>query len=213
MSDSKKKVALLSNITVDLIIRKLHRKYDFYQPEGYDTWVQEVINPAAGLYSFDADAVVVLLDGTETRVWKSEEEGAERIGLWEQALDVLVSNITRIPVFVPTIDIRENRIMSLSERRVRYEIENEWYQFVQGLVESGNNVYIFDLADTIADIGRKQFYSNKMWYMSSMPYSRDGLNVVSIEIDRVLESAFNRRKKIIALDLDNTLWGLSLIHI
>lgn len=207
MSDSKKKVALLSNITVDLIIRKLHRKYDFYQPEGYDTWVQEVINPAAGLYSFDADAVVVLLDGTETRVWKSEEEGAERIGLWEQALDVLVSNITRIPVFVPTIDIRENRIMSLSERRVRYEIENEWYQFVQGLVESGNNVYIFDLADTIADIGRKQFYSNKMWYMSSMPYSRDGLNVVSIEIDRVLESAFNRRKKIIALDLDNTLWG------
>ena len=68
-------------------------------------------------------------------------------------------------------------------------------------------MYLFDLADTIAEVGRKQFYSNKMWYMSSMPYSRDGLNAVSNEIDRILGAAFTTRKKIIVLDLDNTLWG------
>lgn len=207
MSDSKKRIALLSNVTVDLIISKLCRKYDFYQPEGYDTWVQEVINPAAGLYSFDADAVVILLDGTEARSWKGVEEGARRIGLWKQAVSTLVSNITAIPVFVSTIDIRENRIKSLSERKIKYEWENDWYQYVQGLAESRNNVLLFDIADTIAEIGRKQFYSNKMWYMSSMPYSRDGLNAVAAEIGRVLGSAFDTRKKIIALDLDNTLWG------
>lgn len=207
MADAKKKVALLSNVTVDLIISKLRRKYDFYQPKGYDTWVQEVINPAAGLYSFNADAVVVLLDGTEARSWKSAEEGAERIGLWKQAIRTLVLSITTVPVFVSTIDIRENRIKSLSERRIKYELENDWYQYVQGFVESKNNVYIFELADLIAEIGRKQFYSNKMWYMSSMPYSRDGLNAVAAEMGRVLSSAFDTRKKIIALDLDNTLWG------
>lgn len=48
MADSKKKVALLSNVTVDLIIGKLRREYDFYLPEGFDTWVQEAINPSAG---------------------------------------------------------------------------------------------------------------------------------------------------------------------
>lgn len=207
MSDSKKRVALLSNITVDLIISKLRRKYDFYQPEGFDTWVQEVINPASGLYSQGFDAVVVLLDGTEARGWKTINEGTDRIGLWKQALNALVSKVTTIPVFVSTIDIRENRIKSLSERKIKYELENEWYQFVQGLVEEKGNIYLLDLADTIAEIGRKQFYSNKMWYMSSMPYSRDGLNAVSREIERVLGSAFNSRKKIIALDLDNTLWG------
>lgn len=207
MSDSKKKIALLSNVTVDLIIGKLRRKYDFYQPEGYDTWVPEVINPAAGLYSFDADAVVVLLDGTEARSWKSAEEGTERIDLWKRAISTLVISIKTIPVFVSTIAIRENRIKSLSDRKIKYELENDWYQYVQGLVESKNNVYIFDLADIIAEIGRKQFYANKMWYMSSMPYSRDGLNAVAAEIGRVLSSAFDTRKKIIALDLDNTLWG------
>ena len=203
----KKKVALLSNVTVDLIIGKLRRKYDFYQPEGFDTWVQEVINPAAGLYSFGSDAVVVLLDGTESRSWKNVEEGIERISLWKQALNALVSNITTIPIFISTIDVRESQIKTLSERKIKYEFENSWYQFVQGLVENHNNVYIFDLADIIVEIGRKQFYSNKMWYMSSMPYSRDGLSYVAKEVDSVLGSAFNSRKKIVVLDLDNTLWG------
>ena len=204
---AKKRVALLSNVTVDLIVGKLRRKYDFYIPEGFDTWVQETINPAAGLYSEQFDAVIVLLDGTEARSWKTVDEGTERVGLWKQALTALVSSISTIPIFISTIDFRENRIKSLSERSIKYELENDWYQYVQGLVERRNNVYLFDLADTIAEVGRKQFYSNKMWYMSSMPYSRDGLNAVSNEIDRALEAAFTTRKKIIALDLDNTLWG------
>ena len=204
---AKKRVALLSNVTVDLIAGKLRRKYDFYIPEGFDTWVQETINSAAGLYSEQFDVVIVLLDGTEARSWKTVDEGTERVGLWKQALAALVSNISTIPIFVSTIDFRENRIRSLSERSIKYELENDWYQYVQGLVESKSNVYLFDLADTIAEVGRKQFYSNKMWYMSSMPYSRDGLNAVSNEIDRILGAAFTTRKKIIVLDLDNTLWG------
>lgn len=207
MPNSRKKIALLSNITVDLIINKLRKKYDFYQPQGFDTWVQEVINPASDLYNYSSDAVVVLLDGTEARGWKNDEEGIERIGLWKQAMTALVSRIITVPIFVSTIDIRENKIKSLSERKNKYEIENDWYQFVQGLVEEKKNIYILDIAEVVSDLGRNQFYSNKMWYMSSMPYSRDGLNAVALEIDRVLGSAFSIRKKIIALDLDNTLWG------
>ncbi len=207
MSNSKKKIALLSNITIDLIINKLCRKHEFYRPEGFDTWVQEVINPASGLHHYGADTVVVLLDGTEARSWKNIEEGEGRITLWKQALNTLVADFSAIPIFVSTIDIRENRIKSLSEHKFRYKMENEWYQYVQKLIDENKNAYLFDLADSIADIGRNQFYSNKMWYMSSMPYSRDGLNAVAAEIDHLIESAFTSRKKIIALDLDNTLWG------
>ena len=207
MADTKKKVALLSNVTVDLVVAKLRKKYDFYLPEGFDTWVQEVINPASGLYTESLDAVVVLLDGTEARSWKSVEEGNERVTLWKQALAALVKRVTSIPIFVSTIDIRENQIKSLSERRLAPELNHEWYQYVQNLIETQGNLYILDIANTISEIGRKQFYSNKMWYMSSMPYSRDGITAVSTEIERVLGSAFISRKKIIALDLDNTLWG------
>ena len=202
----RKKVALLSNVTVDLIAGKLRRKYDIYIPEGFDTWVQDAIDPMSVLYTQGVDAAIVLLDGTEARAWSSIEEGTERISFWKQAIISLVNNIAG-PVFLSTIDFRENRIKSLSERKYRYELENEWYQFVQKTIDANKNVFLIDLADIIADMGRKHFYSNKMWYLSSMPYSRDGLSAVSSEIDRVLGSAFSPRKKIIALDLDNTLWG------
>ena len=207
MSSSNKKVALLSNITAGLIASKLHKKYEFYLPEGFDTWVQEVINPDASLYSMDIDAVIILLDGTEARAWKDIEKGIERITLWKQAEVTLVSRMTDIPIFISTIDVRENRIKSLSERKYKYELENEWYQYVQELVERKNNLYLFDLADKIAEIGRKQFYSDKMWYMSNMPYSREGLNIVTAEIAGIIDTIFNARKKMIVVDLDNTLWG------
>ena len=93
-TDSKKKVALLSNVTVDLIACRLRRKYDIYLPEGFDTWVPEVINPESGLYRKNLDCIVVLLDGTEARNWKSAEQGNERITLWERALSCLVDKIT-----------------------------------------------------------------------------------------------------------------------
>ena len=203
----KKKIALLSNVTVDLLIGKLRRQYDFYIPDGFDTWVQEVINSASELYESDVDAMVILLDGTEARSWRSIDEAKERLSLWKQALVTLCNKITLVPIFISTIDIRENRIKSLSERKMRLELENEWYQFVQDLADEKSNVYIMDIADTIAEIGRKQFYSNKMWYMSSMPYSREGLLVTAKEIKRALSAAFDSRKKIVVLDLDNTLWG------
>lgn len=204
---TKKKIALLSNVTVDLLIGKLRRQYDFYIPEGFDTWVQEIINPASELYGGSVDAIVVLLDGTEARSWRSIDEAKERISLWKQAVVTLCNKITSVPVFISTIDIRENRIKSLAERRMRLEMENDWYQYIQTLIDEKSNVYILDIADTIAEIGRKQFYSNKMWYMSSMPYSREGLHLMAKEIKRVFSAAFDSRKKIVVLDLDNTLWG------
>lgn len=207
MTDTRRKIALLSNITVGLIVGKLCRKYELYVPEGFDTWIQEAVNPASVLYSGCYDAVVILLDGMEARSWKDRTEAEERLTMWKQAVSAIAGKIMDIPVFVTTIDLRENRIKSLAERKYRIELESDWYQFVQGKAEETDNIYVIDLADTIADIGRKTFYSNKMWYMSSMPYSRDGLNAVVDVIDQALNSAFGERKKIIALDLDNTLWG------
>lgn len=204
---NKKKIALLSNITVDLIIGKLCKEYDFYIPEGHDTWVQEVIDSNSALYIEEFDGMILLLDGTEARSWMSLEEGMERITLWEQSLNCLADKIGDVPVFISTIDIRENRIKTYSEKKYRFALEEEWYQFIWKLCEEKKNIFVFDLADTIADIGRDQFYSDKMWYISSMPYSRNGLNAVVKEIKRMMDAAFAIRKKVIAVDLDNTLWG------
>ncbi len=205
--DKKKKIALLSNVTVDLIAGKLRKEYEFYLPEGFDTWVQEVFSSTSGLYTEGVDAVVVLLDGTEARSWKNELQGAERIGAWKQAMTILAEKFENIPIFVSTIDVRESKIKTLTEHKMRYEMENAWYQYVQEMIDRKENIYLWDVVELIMELGRKQFYSNKMWYVSNMPYSREGLNAVSAELDRILRTFFGERKKAIVVDLDNTMWG------
>lgn len=204
---SSRKIALLSNITVDLVAAKLHRKYDFYIPEGYDTWVQEAIDPASGLYSEEPDGIIILLDGTEARSWRDERDAEDRISLWKQAVNIILERAGDIPVFVSTIDFRLNRIRALAEMNYTGMLAADWCSFIMDTAGKRSNLYALDIADLIADIGRREFYSDKMWYMSSMPYSRTGLASVAEEIDRVLRSAFDSRRKIIVLDLDNTLWG------
>jgi len=203
----KRKIALLSNITVDLIKQKLELKYEIYLPEGYNTWIQEILNPDSGIYREEEDAVIILLDGIEAEEWSEPSVAEENLNIWRQGINALVEKITDIPIFIPTVDFRENRIRALSERQYRFAMQNGWYQFVQDIAEKTKNVYVYDLVDEIADIGRNQFYSNKMWYMSSIPYSREGMLAVCKVITRLMDSAFEPRKKIVVLDLDNTLWG------
>lgn len=204
---TKKKIALLSNVTIDMISLKLRKEYEIYIPDGFDMWISDVLNSASSLYQFSPDAVVLLLDGTEFRSLRSTDELVQRLDLWKGAVNKLTGEISDIPVFISTIDFRESKIRTFSERKYYTEWNNDWYQYIQSLAESRKNVYVLDVLQKILDEGRNNFYSNKMWYMGSMPYSKTGIDIVSNEIRKSLMAAFGSRRKIIALDLDNTLWG------
>ena len=203
----KKKIAILSNVTVDMVSAKLRKKYSVYIPDGFDMWITDVLNDESALYSNNIQAVIILLDGTEFRSLRSGEEFSQRVALWRNATEKLIEKITDIPIFVSTIDFRESAIRTYSERKYYIEWADEWYQFVQSLAESKKNVYVMDILQRILNEGRNSFYSNKMWYMGSMPYSKNGIIAVVDEISKALSAVFESRKKIIALDLDNTLWG------
>ena len=73
--------------------------------------------------------------------------------------------------------------------------------------EKNEKVYVLDILQRIIDKGRDNFYSPKMWYMGSMPYSKLGIEIIVDEITLAMDAAFRSRKKIAVLDLDNTLWG------
>ncbi|MBR7088549.1 MAG: HAD family hydrolase [Mogibacterium sp.] len=204
---AKRKIALLSNVTADMVAQKLRREYEVYIPDGFDMWISDVLNTASGLYTSSPEAVIVLLDGTEFRSLRSGEELSGRLSLWQSAINKLTEQLPDVPVFVSTVDFRESAVRTYSERKYYTEWDNDWYQVLQGIAESRKNFYVLDILKRILDEGRNNFYSNKMWYMGSMPYSKTGIAAVADEIKMALSAAFGSRKKIIALDLDNTLWG------
>lgn len=203
----KKKLLLLSNITVDLIIGKLRKKYDIFTPSGYDAWISGILNEGSDVYSQTYDAVFLLLDGTECRSWNDAEMAWQRMDLWKHALDQLVARISNVPVFVSTIDVRMNRISVLSEASSALQMENDWYRHVSDCVRDHQNMFFYDLKDCIMDCGRQTFYSDKMWYLGGMPFAREGIGQIADDIDGLIQSYYRAPKKVIVCDLDNTLWG------
>ena len=199
----QKQIALLSNITPDMIKLKLSKSFDIYIPSGFNAWIPEIFNNSSYLYDDSIDSIVILLDGSGII---SSEEADNVLDGWQNAITFLSKNTSK-PILVSTLDIHESKVRTLSEVSFSYEKQNKWADFLKKITEDCSNVYIFDLAEKIADIGRNNFYSNKMLYLGSMPYSKTGIQAICEEITLCLNSIFCERKKIVVLDLDNTLWG------
>lgn len=202
------KLALLSNVTVDLLAGMLQKKVEVYLSPGFDTWQQEMINPTSGLYSFRPDAVVILLHANAyADTWSSVDKGCQIIDEWCGTLRALATNLPSVPVFVSSIDISNVNCHYGAEERFESFFENRLIEKVQAMHSNGSNMYILPVKDTITDLGRNSFYATKMWYVGSMPYSMKGLAALNELIIRYISVIKGTKKKCIAVDLDNTLWG------
>ena len=203
-----KKIAYLTNVTADIIAQKLSQEYDIYLPAGYDTWMTEVRNKTSALYQGGIEAVFLILDGTMFRALSPEDPSIDaQVQLWRSAAAALAERAGAVPVFMATVDFRESRIRTFRESGRSLDRAAAWERFVTELSSRFGNVYLLDLRDRIMDLGRNQFYSDKLWYLGSMPYSKVGVQTILEEIHLAMQAAFSGRAKVLVSDLDNTLWG------
>lgn len=199
------RIALLSNVTADLLADMVKKGNDVYLSAGFDTWQQEMIMPTSGLYNFKPETVVVLLHAGAYE-WANMETGSSLIDEWCDAFSALVNNLPGTPVFVSSLDITGKAHYG-AEIRIEGYLESRFIRKVQELHRNGSSIYILPVKDAITDLGRVNFYSSKMWYVGSMPYSMKGLAALKELILRYTGVTRGMHRKCIAVDLDNTLWG------
>ena len=202
------RIALLSNVTIDLLSGTLRKTAEVYTPAGYDTWQQELMLDSSGLYAFQPEAVVLLLYADAyTTPWQSREQGSVLLKEWGSALQAAARKLPGVPIFVSSLDISNLICHYGAERRNELFFENAFLEKLEALHDSGLSVYVLPVKDAVSELGRGNFYSPKMWYMGSMPYSMKGISALSEMILRYVSAVRKSRKKCIAVDLDNTLWG------
>lgn len=141
------KIALLSNVTVEVLAGMLRGEHSVWTPPGFGAWAEAALDPPADLVAFAPDLVAILLDASHA----PRQDAA----LVESARAALAEAFPSVPVIVP------------------------------------------DLAAILADLGDAA-YDERMWALAKMPWSIDAL----AEIGKLLAPP----KKVLALDLDNTLW-------
>ncbi len=202
------RIALLSNVTVDLLAGMLSKSAEVYLSAGFDTWQQEMILSSSGLYDFRPDAVIVLLHANAYEdVWNDPERGEQEISNWCDAFQAMAPRMPGVPLFVSSLDVFSEQCSYGAEIRPDRYFENELIKRIEALHQAGQSIYVLPVKELVTDQGRKAFYSPKMWYVGSMPYSMKGLSGLNDLILRYAGAIRGAKKKCIALDLDNTLWG------
>ena len=202
------RIALLSNVTADLLSDMLKSIVDVYLSPGFNTWQQEILSSASGLYTFKPEAVVLLLYADAySDTWSDREKGCSVIEEWIGMIRTLEDNLPGVPVFVSSIDISNVYCHFGAEVRLEEFFESYFNEQLQQLHATGCNVYVLPVKDAVTELGRKNFYSSKMWYVGSMPYSMKGLTAIAGLIARYTSVIKGAKKKCVAVDLDNTLWG------
>ena len=203
------KIAILSNTNTEALARNLRKKYDLYTADGYNTWIQEILDKDSGLYEFDSDAVFIILDGSELiEFGDGNEDLKSQINQYFHYIEGYIeAKSERTSVFVSNLDIPARKVQSAREPRQEKLAECYWYNKLCSLCCKNKNTYIFDIKNLCESMGRKELYSGKLWYLGGIRYSPKGQKAVEDEIDKLLRGIMGNRKKCIVLDLDNTLWG------
>ncbi len=199
------RLSVLSNINLDSLVGRLSKLNDVYKTEGYGTWVQEIINPNSGLYSFGPQAVFIIIDGEE--MFKGQSRNNSTIDMNINYIEETVKNNPDITFFVSNIDLWTRKIDSAKAGSKERGLEFLWEDGLFLLSRKYRNLYVFDLKSIVEDIGREQFYSKKLWYLGGIKFSMKAEKVLEHYINRCVDSVKGKRKKCMVLDLDNTLWG------
>lgn len=141
------KIALLSNVTTEILAGMLREEHAVWTPSGFGAWIETALAPPPDLVSFAPDTIAVLLD----RRFASHVD--------PEMLSQVVAALTRA--------------------------------FPSAAVVAP------DVGALLADLGDAA-YDERMWTLAKMPWSIDALS----ELRKLLVP----QKKVLALDLDNTLW-------
>ena len=200
-------IALLSNVNITSAAMRVNAvtKEEVYCPQGFNTWMQELSGPGSKLYSPGTAAAFIILHGAsllgDTEVANDE---AYRLALASIAATIATAASAHkdMTFVVSTLDIPADAIRPLYSPSPQAHAAAFWRRSIEDIP-----LPMLDLAEMASEMGRKNFYNTRVWYMGGIPFSKPGEEAIADEIGNILRALRGERKKCLAVDLDNTLWG------
>ena len=220
------RVALLGNATIDLLAplhaarglpsRLLLRPF----VAAYDTWAQELLDSSGNLQAFAPDVVVLalhldslapslttgFLDLDAAGVAEQVETTAQRI---EQALRALRER-SKAKVLVHSFPMPAERslgIIDASQPLGQTAALRTLNARLASLAAELGDVYVVDVDALIARVGWAHWYDPRMYALAKLPYTPVALHAITEAHLRYLRAFAGLVRKVLVLDLDNTLWG------
>ncbi len=199
------KVAVLSNVNIDYIVTQLSRQMDICRTEGYgDVWGQ-LLNKQSSVHRYKPDVIVIIMDISQLLdAWEDRMQAMEIIDEWFVMYEKCMQK--HLQYLISDVKFREMKIQDPDECDYD-ELEYYWKEKLFEKIKLHTNTHYLALGHVAESIGLCNFYSKKAWYLGKMPYSQKGSCLLADEMKRDIQLIGRVSKKVLVLDLDETLWG------
>lgn len=220
----KKKIAVLGGSTTNEIVNILELfllnygiEPEFYQSEYAQYWQDAVFgNPE--LDSFEPDIVYIHTTQrniTEFEVSMSSSKEDINVMLQHQfdhfrEVWEAVEKKFNCPVIQNNFEMPFYRFLGnsdASDYRGRINFTSRLNEMFYEYAQSHHNFYINDINYMSSLYGLAKWSDPSAWYMYKYALCTDAVPELSFNIANIIKSVYGKNKKILALDLDNTLWG------
>ena len=204
--EQKRRITLLSNVNMSSVSRRLSREAQVHQPSGYGNELGSMMNPDSDYNRFDPEITFVIMDLAELIEHEFEQEAAEaHVERWYATFAEAVRP-DRI-YYVSDVYLWSPELEAADLLTDRVALERLWTKRLADLCEKFPNVRKFPYRRMIAQLGEESAFSLKMWYMGKILLSNEAQKHLAELILRYVRMEYRTPKKVLVLDLDNTLWG------
>ena len=215
------RLAVLSNSTLDLLgpamVASAARHgvaLDVIQP-AFDQVAQEALNPESQVNSAKPDAVLFALDyrALPLKISPGDTEAAAAtvrgvVGYLQSLRRGIKAGSNSVCIFQTFASPAELLFGSLDRglpgtRRSLIESVNR--DLADGVVGSGD--VLLDVAGLAETVGLAEWHNTRLWNMAKLSYSDELIPIYAEHVARTISSMRGKSKKVLVLDLDNTVWG------
>lgn len=185
----------------------------------YGQYAQAILDPSSDLYEFDPHVVWVAVDAEDLFAgipapWASGDNSSmeidERIRSFINVLRVAAEHLARSLIVVHSLESagpRPHALLAYKSGRNLETLVARTNLALAELAQNCGNVFILDLADTLADLDRHRAFDRRYYYAGRIRFAPLALQTLAGRYVRILLARTGCRKKCLVVDLDNTLWG------
>ena len=219
----EKKIAILGGSTtndikniLELFLLNDGIKPVFYESE-YNQFYEDGMFPNPALEEFAPDVVYVhtsnrniteypvIADTREMVDGKLDSVRKKFEGLWQHIAETYHCPIIQNNFEMPFYRLMGNK--EASDYRGRVNFITRLNMAFGDYADSHSNFYIHDINYESASYGLDKWADPFYWHMYKYAMCVPAIPYVSFNIANMIKSIFGRNKKVLNLDLDNTLWG------
>ena len=220
----KKNIAVLGGSTTNDFIKTLEVfllsegiEPSFYESE-YNRFWQDAMFENAELKEFAPDIIYIhtsyrniakflpTVEESESEVQaRLEERFSYYEKMWKKLANEYSCPIIQNNFELPPYRLFGNRDCFDIHGGVRFI--NKLNSYFADYASENQGFYIADINYVASCFGLDKWYDEQAWYMYKYACSLDAVPYVAFNLSHIIKSIFGKNKKLLALDLDNTLWG------